>query len=274
MKKYGSLLMLYARQSALWLLVILLLLGGVQAALFYRGTQLAAPVAYAYVVQPDGTEDWLYGADPGLETILQVSGARWALLPAFLLVTAVLCRTGCAFGSRCGYTLDRLRVSSRAQGLLQALYNGACYLALWGFETALFWLLCARWCAGQPGANALTIPLAFWRDGLLHGLLPLAEWPLWVRNLLMLLSLSLATAAFPRRQRQGKLAVGPLFLATLTCGGFSSGMGMDVLDAAMIFTGVLSILYYGYFFLGKGVSDDESERFDPPAEEDRPEAAA
>ena len=49
---------------------------------------------------------------------------------------------------------------------------------------------------------------------------------------------------------------------------------MDVLDAAMIFTGVLSILYYGYFFLGKGVSDDESECFDPPAEEDRPEAAA
>ena len=90
MKKYGSLLMLYARQSALWLLVILLLLGGVQAALFYRGTQLAAPVAYAYVAQPDGTEDWLYGADPGLETILQVSGARWALLPAFLLYLAPL----------------------------------------------------------------------------------------------------------------------------------------------------------------------------------------
>ena len=163
MKKYGSLLMLYARQSALWLLVILLLLGGVQAALFYRGTQLAAPVAYAYVAQPDGTEDWLYGADPGLETILQVSGARWALLPAFLLVTAVLCRTGCAFGSRCGYTLDRLRVSTRAQGLLQALYNGACYLALWGFETALFWLLCARWCAGQPGCSTACSP---WRNGL------------------------------------------------------------------------------------------------------------
>lgn len=273
MKKYRSLLMLYARQSALWLLVILLLLGCAQAALFSRAAKTAAPTAYAYTVLEDGTEEWLYGADPGLEMILQRSGVRWALLAAFVLLTAVLCQTGCAFGSRCGYTLERLPVSMQAQGMLQALYNGACYLALWGFETGLLWLLCARWCAGQAGSNALTIPLAFWRDGLLHGLLPLAEWPLWVRNFLLLAALSLAAAAFPRRQREGKLAVGTLFLAALTCGGFVTEVGMDALDAALIFLSVIDILYYGYFLLRKEAADDGTDPIPPSPEAGGPEAA-
>ena len=63
------------------------------------------------------------------------------------------------------------------------------------------------------GPQALMI--AFYRNGFLHALVPLADTAVWLRNAAMVLFLGLVSAWIPKRQREGKKRAG-LILTVLT----------------------------------------------------------
>ena len=105
MKKHSSVLMLLARSTIYRVLALLVLLAVIERVLFGRAL-------------PYGQ----FGED-GLKTCFSESYIAWAFGLYFLLLTALLCTTGCALGSRTGDTLRRLRISEKAVFLWQCGYN-------------------------------------------------------------------------------------------------------------------------------------------------------
>ena len=67
--------------------------------------------------------------------------------------------------------------------------------------------------------------LAFWRSEYLHALLPMADSALWIRNGLLLISLGLAAAIFPYKQRRGKYSGSAIAMLPYTLITFERGIG-------------------------------------------------
>lgn len=177
MKKYTSILILLSGSTALPLGGLLLLMALVESGLFYFSIQEDIP----------------------LDAVFQNSMISLAAGAILLLWMAALLIPRFARG---GMTLGRLQVGPRALYLTHALYNALTLVILWGFQVML--LLGFAHLYGQTADPSLfgpqTTMLAFYRVDLLHGLLPLADWVPWVRNIAYILALGFA-AAYPATDR-------------------------------------------------------------------------
>jgi hypothetical protein len=67
--------------------------------------------------------------------------------------------------------------------------------------------------------------LAFWRNRFLHSLLPLGEVGLWIRNVLLIISFSLAAAEVPYLQRRHEFSSSVIWLTSYTVVFFNKGIG-------------------------------------------------
>lgn len=187
MRRHLSVLALWARGTLGWVLAVLAAAAAAEAALFGRVLM--------------GMEE------PGsIDDLLAASGVYWVCAIGFLLVMALLICGGCEFqGSRLCYTLRRLSIREEATVLWQAGYNVVCLLLFWAVQAAVMLGLCL-WYAGtvDPACvSGQTVFLAFYRIGLLHGLLPLEDTFLYIRNILFLAALGLGAASFPYFRRRG-----------------------------------------------------------------------
>lgn len=110
-------------------------------------------------------------------------------LACIFLAAYVRCVLCCLFipgkKSTCGYTLQRLRISERSVFCWDALTNSLCFLLLWMAEIIIVYVL-AMWYQHTPTytQGAQGILLACYRSTFLHGLIPMAETGIWLRNLL------------------------------------------------------------------------------------------
>ncbi len=210
MKKHLSILMLMSRSTIYKLLGMLLIMAAVEGTLFYftLGKMMATEIV-------------------GLELVLQQSRISWICALSFLLVTVLLCLTGCEFGGRQGYTLRRLSVSQRSVFLWQAFYNICCFFLFWAVQLFIVLALCRLYMEriDPPAISNQTVFLAFYRNDFLHSLLPLADISRYVRNLFLVLGLGIASAYFPIRQRRGGTGVGIIVLSAVTLFFFSHSMG-------------------------------------------------
>ena len=195
MKKYAPIWMLCARSSLPWLLVLLVLAGVTETFLFLSAMTPALAVDAVFLNSP-------------IEQVMAVF---------FILWLVVLTCPGLRSAH---YTLDRLPSSHLAQGLCHTGYNLLCCLIFWGFQLALIIGL-SLWFStqSQPPALDSQIPafgpqsllLLFYRNDLLHTLLPLHNWTGYLRMTAYLIALS-AAAAYPLHYR-GKSRTG--FLTTV-----------------------------------------------------------
>lgn len=182
MKKYVSLLMLYAGATVPRLLALLGLTAAVETGLFYAAMS------------------------PGrnLEEVFAASHISLVLAAAFLLLTLLL--TLPRFDAAQS-TFARLSLRPQAIFLCHALYAACCYLILWGFQVCLLMGL-FHWYGSQASEELFgpqSIVLTFYQIPLLHALLPLAHWSVYLRNFAFALTLGFA-AAFPNT-RPGKRVV-------------------------------------------------------------------
>ena len=215
MKKHLSILGLFARQTLLPILGVLIFVSGIQWISFQLNLRHAL-TAYAADV----------GASfPQLEVLLPRSAVYAYFALGYLLITALLCLANCQFRTQTSYTLRRLSVGERTVFLWQWLYNARIYLLLWLCQVILSYALCLCYLNAAPAdtIGVQTIFLAFWRSEFLHALLPLTDMALWIRNGFLLIALSLAAAIFPHRQRRGKysgsvIALIPYVLITFARG--------------------------------------------------------
>lgn len=220
MKQHLSVLMLLARSTICRIAVLFVLSALVQGGLFYAALR----------------------ADPSAGLLLPLESSRvsWVFGVCFLLVTALLCFTGCEFGSRQGYTLRRLSLPENRVFLWQWGYSAAVYFLLWAAQLFTALGLCALYLrlADPAQVNGQTVFLAFYRSGFLHALFPLEDAVLWVRNLVLCLSLGAAAAHFPFRQRRGKRGFEIILLAAAASVFFPAALGSFGQAAVLILLAV------------------------------------
>lgn len=241
MRGYLSLLMLAARSTIYKISGLLLLMGALETALFYRLLQKSS-------VHPDG-----------LEGLIDLSGIPIVCGVAFLGLCLILSLNGYeAGGSKIKYTLQRLSLSEEAVALLWSAYYLACFLIFWAAQ--LFIILCL----GRLYVSAVdpayiseqTIFLAFYRNSFLHSLLPLEETSRLLRNGALLLGLSLGAASLPLKQRRGKRDIVMSFLAVFTFWIFPQEMGRFGSDA-WIWLLALSLAGHSAYYILWGKSNEE-----------------
>ena len=200
MRRYCSVLGLAARSTFWKVLAAALVSCGAEAALFLITLHGWDPEWETY----GGT---VAANNPmGLEGL--IAHSRIAL--CFGLGLAAVCGTLALLGwegsgSQTGYTVRRLRVGESRLTLLWGGYGVLCLVLYWAAHLATVLALCT---AAMPrlapeAASPLALFLACWRSPYLHSLLPLTDWPLLGRNLLLFVGLGLSTASFALRRRHG-----------------------------------------------------------------------
>ena len=191
MRRYCSVLGLAARSTFWKVLAAALVSCGAEAALFLITLHGWDPEWETY----GGT---VAANNPmGLEGL--IAHSRIAL--CFGLGLAAVCGTLALLG----YTVRRLRVGESRLTLLWGGYGVLCLVLYWAAHLGTVLALCA---AAMPrlapeAASPLALFLACWRSPYLHSLLPLTDWPLLGRNLLLFVGLGLSTASFALRRRHG-----------------------------------------------------------------------
>ena len=163
----------------------------------------------------------------GLEAVLAASHVGLIAGAAFLLLCAWLFYVGGEFSARPSYTLRRLSVTPLGGFLARWAACGVCFAIFWGAQTAAALGLCLLYKRlGPPELwSAQAALMAFYRNAFLHGLLPLHDTTLWVRNALLCLALGAAAARMPARRKFGALP----YPAVLTVCCFRCELGGFVL---------------------------------------------
>ncbi len=183
-------------------------------------------------------------AREGLEAVLAASRVGLIAAAAFLLLCAWLFYVGGEFSGRQSYTLRRLSVTPLGGFLARWAACSACFAIFWGAQTAAVLGLCFLYKRlGPPELwSAQAALMAFYRNAFLHGLLPLHDTTLWVRNALLCLALGAAAARMPARKKFGAL----LHSAVLTAMWFRCEPGGLVLPLLLILLslGVIAVELY------------------------------
>ena len=204
MKRYLSLFGLWTIQCVYKFVLLLLLMAAVETGLF--AIQINA------------------GLD--LELALECGHIDYVCTMSFSILCAVMSVTGCQHSGRLGYTLARLRVSKWGAFLCHWLHNSIYFFLFWCAQTGIVLGLCQlhKYALGVDyGPQALL--LASYRLNFFHSLLPLADWGVYVCNVLTVLALGAATAQFSALERRGKRGKAAIFMAALTMGFFRRGIG-------------------------------------------------
>lgn len=211
MKKHLSVFGLFARSSIYKVIGILAFLLIAEVGLF--GVALARDLSEDYTAR--------------FEHFVEISHVDLCLGVAFILITVVLCLPGTEFGSKVGYTIQRLSVSERTVFYYQAVFNTLTYILLWAFQIGVLYALGLWYCISVPAdaINNQSVFLAFYRNDFMHTILPLSEVMLWIRNFLLIISLSVASAEFPYIQRRKKHSTFIVPIAIFILLFFVTGIG-------------------------------------------------
>lgn len=182
-----------------------------------------------------------------LETVISESGLIFVFIAAFLLITAVLADFGCAYSVKCGYTLNRLSVSEKSVFAWQAMSNLCCFALLWVVQIITVFGL-SMWLTQQDPSvfNNQTMFLAFYRSRFLHSLFPLEEINCHIRNVGILLGMSVATAWYPYKQRRGKTGIALFVFAVFLLPVFLHEIGSYGNTMFVLAVCVLAIAYIVY----------------------------
>ncbi len=206
MKKYASVCMLYVGSAANRMFALLAL--------------MIAAETLQFCLAMRGHPDW------ALDMVFLHSGIPWTM--AVILVLWTL--TWAMFShAKAGCTLERLRISRRGTALCHGACAAVSYILLWGVQVLLLLALfhwygvhtpptqITRDCLGVAELHTIhhygpqTIARMFYGVPVLRGLLPLGDWPIYVRNLALALGLGACCAAVPVTLEKGKGSV--VFLA-------------------------------------------------------------
>lgn len=183
MKKHTSVFLFYVRNKTYKVLLILAAMAAVSIGGFVGLGFLDAPI---------------FGGNHG---------------DLFLGGIAALGYAGCIFSctelpsakSKSGYTLQRLQITEREALVWDALTNLPVFLAFYATQLLILCTV-AKLYAAAPGylQGEQGIVTAFYRNATLHGMLPLSEKGLWIRNLLFMVVSGVECACSSLNFRAGR----------------------------------------------------------------------
>ena len=151
-----------------------------------------------------------------------------------------------------------MSVSERATFFNQAVYNVLIYIIFISVQLAVILGLSQYYIASVHAEciSNQTLVLAFYRNEFLHSLLPFEDIGLWIRNVLLVLSLAFANAEFPYRHRRHKYTTIPLALVMYTVVYFDQGIGAL---ANVITTVIITLMIAGEVAYTLTRKDKEAE---------------
>ncbi len=193
-----------------------------------------------------------------LEGLMGSSFIPLVSILVFAAVYVLTALTGSQFGSKCGYTLNRLSVSENQFFFIQTVYNSLVFLFVWFFEALIATLCCiyAFLNAPENTVHAQSIFLSFYRSAYLHGLIPLEAWHVWLRNIFLALSAGFAASQFSFKQRRSKFSLISLAVPVLAC-RFFAVKAEDWANSVIVIIGtVLVILSH---FIEKALKEEKNE---------------
>lgn len=218
---------LYARITIFKILGILILMCGVELALFLK-----------MFVNAKGSYSFL--------NYVQMNKIWMICLAAFLFVTHVLCMAGTEYGSKTSYTLKRLAVDEKGVFFTQVLYNIVVYIVFAAVQVAVLFLIGSIWMKEADSLYSQELFLAFYQDTFLHGLFPMEDVLLWWRNICWLLALGVSTAEYVYLQRRGSKINASLIVLLTTMILF--GRTSLVAVGNCIFTSFVALMIIVYVF--------------------------
>lgn len=262
MRRYAALFQLMVRSTIYKLLAVMAVMGAAQVGLF----AFQAQKIWSHVqVMADGVDVTAY-YPYGIADV--VSSANLSLV--WLWGVVIFCEILVFMAGRGSlYTLDRLGLSQRGRNLLYSLYHTMALVVLFAFQAAVAVGLCLLYSKMVDGAyvGPQTIFLAFYRVPLFHSVLPLGDWFRWLFNLVLLVSLGIATAEGGQIIRNGKRPVAATVLAfwvgvvsNWDLIGFS-GAFILVMAAVLLFVGgVIGPAMFRRDSAREEEADDEAEK--------------
>ena len=160
------------------------------------------------------------------------------------------------------YTLARLSIREEAAALWQTVYNACCLLLFWAVQGILILMMClwyARW-MDSAYVSGQTAVLAAYRIPFFHRFLPVADWLIWLSNLLLVTELAFSPACAGLRLRRGSrsslcfLGMGLMMLTE----GLGAAELME-LEHLLLFAAILCLCVDGAYFVERwrGKPDEE-----------------
>ena len=235
MRKHLSVLMLYVRSTLYRFLLLVLAMAAVQGVLFTLSLRRA---------------EGLFG----LNTIMLQTRPGIVFAVCFLLLCALLCLTGCEFGSKSGHTLCRLSISRQMTFLWQSICNAGIIFIFWAAQVCIALTLCSIYMIYYPQPQAAM--LVFYSNSFLYNLLPLAEKVILVRNIALLCAIAVTSACFPISMRRGEKPTAAIAVALICIVFFIRDKGSFMANA-MLSVITLSIATYAAHAVCKKEAGDE-----------------
>lgn len=238
MKKYMSIMMLAARGSLYKALGAMILMGLAQVGVYYAALRSALADREAelqeQLLHPEyGTWDIPY---PTLETILEeglLSGwitiaTIWIVgfvLVAYLLATAGNPLKGGNSSTR--LTIQRMPMREWKISLCYAVYNFAVMIIFWAFSILVALLICKLYYdqADPNSYGSQSVFLMFYRNDLMHGLLPLAETLKYIRNIVLFAATGVMASSFDFWNRRGKRNFWTIIVFLVIAAAIPKGLG-------------------------------------------------
>lgn len=216
MRKHLSVFGLFARSSIIKVLLILIAMSTAEVVFF--NIELRNRLE---------TYEAIGSGMVNLEHVFDLAAMNVYFRIALVLITLVLCLPGCSFKSNTSYTLGRLSITERVTFFIQAVYNTLIYVIFIAVQLVVAFVLSELYISSVPTEciSNQTVVLAFYRNEFLHSLLPFEDIGLWIRNALLIILFSLASAEFPYLQRRHKFSSTSIALAIYTIVYFDQGIG-------------------------------------------------
>jgi len=180
------------------------------------------------------------------EKLVEYALSPLFFLGALVLIMVVLIWTEVRMSEKAGYTLMRLGLTRKELFIIKTIYNVACLVLLFVIQ---IWLVIGflAWYRTYIPVE-IEMPqlffLSFYRSKLLHCLLPMQEIGKWIRNILMIVALSMTAAGvivFPGEKGiQRSTSCGSVVI--LAAVWFLSDAGKNLLDMCcdLLFLGVIA----------------------------------
>ena len=240
MKQYFSVFALSARSTLFKLIGIIILMGIVQIGMFYFAMRNES-----------------YGIL--LENLMQDSFVHYAFVAGFAAYMSILMNMfGGKHPTRAAMTTSRLGIKESGVCWTMAVYNMCMLVVFLAAELAIILILCKMYLSSHlAGVYQHTVFIAFYRNGLMHGLLQMEDYWTYVENFIFIVSLGICASCTAKKQRRGKTDIAGAIASAFVAISFYNRT-----DYYHNFTfGLIVILFAAYaaYYISKGGTLDEDE---------------
>ena len=240
MKQYFSIFSLSARATLPKLLGIIALMGIVEVGLFY------------FAMQGES-----YGIL--LEELMTDSRVPLVFAIGFILYYTILI-TGLDGnrGSKAAMTTTRLGIKESGVCWTMALYNMCALTIFLAAQLGIVLILCKMYMSSDlAGDYQHAVFIAFYRNGMMHGLLPLDDYLTYVENVIYIIVLGICGSCTAKKQRRGKSDPCSSVAAVMIMLSFCQRANYYNAFNVGLFT--IAVAGYAAYYISKGGALDEDE---------------